>query len=119
MKVYRSVIAMMSIFSVYGLTVFDKIDANSFEEACHKGADARIVFRILNDVGCPVVGAKVNAFFDMADRGEGHRVIGITDTNGVCVVEEKTVGVLRIEVSCNGHYITRDDVCFITMGHEH
>ena len=119
MKVCGAVIAMMAMFSVYGLTVLDKIGATSFEDACHKGADARVMFRILNDVGCPVAGAKVNVFFDMADRGDGHRVIWIADTNGVCVVKGKTVGVLKIEVSCDGHYLTRDDICFITMGHEH
>ncbi len=119
MKVRGTIIFMMSVFSTYGLTICGKIGANSFDEACHNGAGARVVFRILNDVGCPVAGAKVNALFDMADRGEGRRVIGITDTNGVCVVEEKTVGVVKVEVSCEGYYRTKEELCFITMGHEH
>ena len=98
---------------------FSLFGANSFQEACHEGANARVEFRVLNDLGSPVVGAKVNVFFDMADRGEGRPVIGITDTNGVCMVEGKTVGVLKIEVSCEGYYRTKDELCFITMGHEH
>ena len=98
---------------------FPLFGANSFQEACHEGANARVEFRVLNDLGSPVVGAKVNVFFDMADRGEGRPVIGITDTNGVCMVEGKTVGVLKIEVSCEGYYRTKDELCFITMGHEH
>ena len=102
-----------------GVMAFSLFGANSFQEACHEGADARVEFRVLNDLGSPVVGAKVNVFFDMADRGEGRPVIGITDTNGVCMVEGKTVGVLKIEVSCEGYYRTKDELCFITMGHEY
>lgn len=117
----RKTFFLCVVISVLGgaLMAFSLFGANSFEEACHNGAYARVVFRVLNDVGSPVVGAKVNVFFDMADRGEGRRVIGIADTNGVCVVEGKTVGVLKIEVSCEGYYRTNDKLCFITMGHEH
>ena len=117
----RKTFFLCAVISMLGgaLMAFTMFGANTFEEACHKGAYARIVFRVLNDVGSPVVGANVNVSFDMADRGEGRRVIGITDTNGVCVVEGKTVGVLKIEVSCEGYYRTNDELCFITMGHEH
>ena len=75
---------------------FSLFGANSFQEACHKGANARVLFRVLNDLQNPVAGAKVNVFFDMADRVEGRYVVGITDTNGVCVIEGKTVGVFAI-----------------------
>ena len=120
MKTRKTVCLCAVISMLRGvLMAFSLLGTNSFQEACHKGADARVVFRVVNDVGSPVVGAKVNVFFDMADRGEGRRMIGITDTNGVCVVEGKTVGVLKIEVSCDRYYRTNDDLCFITMGHEH
>ena len=101
------------------LMAFPLFGANSFQEARYKGAGARVVFRVLNDAGSPVAGSKVVVSFDMADRGEGRRVVGIADTNGVCVVEGKTVGVLKIEVSCERHYTTKDEICFIAMGHEH
>lgn len=112
---------LCAVISVIGgaLMAFSPFGANSFEEACHSGACARVIFRVLNDVGSPVVGAKVNVHFDMADIGEGRRVIGITDANGICVVEGKTVGVLKIRVSCEGYYRTSDELCLITMGHEH
>jgi len=117
----RKTFFLCAVISVIGgaLMAFSPLGANSFDEACHRGACACVVFRVLNDVGSPVVGAKVNVFFDMADRGEGRRVIGITDANGICVVEGKTVGVLKIEVSCEGYYRTNDELCLITMGHEH
>ena len=109
----------MSILPLWGIPTLDLFVPDTFQEACHKGAIARVVFRVVDDVGRPVSGAKVDVFFDMADRGEGRLVSGITDTNGVCVVEEKTVGVLKIEVSCDGYYRTLDEVCFITIGQEH
>ena len=119
MKVGREIVVLMSMLPLWGFPVLDIFGPNTFQEACHKGAKARVVFRVLNDFGAPVPGARVNVFFDMADRGEGRRVDGITNTNGICVVEEKTVGVLKIEVSCDGYYGTKEEICFIAMGHEH
>ena len=94
-------------------------DPTTFQEAYSKGAKAKVEFRIVDDAGCPVKGARVNVFFDMADRSKGHRVIAQTDTNGVCEVEEKTKGVLEIEVSREGYYRSTDLISFINMGHEH
>ena len=91
----------------------------TFQEAYSKGAKARIEFRVVDDTGCPVKGANVNVFFDMADRSKGRRVIEQTDTNGVCIAEEKTKGVLEIEVSREGYYRSGDLISFINMGHEH
>ena len=120
MKTERTVCLCIVVSMLSGvLMAFFLFGANSFQEACHKGANARVLFRVLNDLQNPVAGAKVNVFFDMADRVEGRYVVGITDTNGVCVIEGKTVGVLKIEVSCQGYYRTKDELCFITMGHEH
>ena len=120
MKTERTVCLCIVVSMLSGvLMAFSLFGANSFQEACHKGANARVLFRVLNDLQNPVAGAKVNVFFDMADRVEGRYVVGITDTNGVCVIEGKTVGVLKIEVSCQGYYRTKDELCFITMGHEH
>ncbi len=91
----------------------------TFQEACHKGADARVEFRVVDDEGHPVCGASVNAFFDMTDRSKGRRVIVQTDTNGVCVAEAKTMGVIEVDVSREGFYRSGDLISFINMGHEH
>ena len=91
----------------------------TFQEACHKGADARVEFRVVDDEGNPVSGASVNAFFDMTDRSKGRRVIVQTDTNGVCVSNAKTMGVIEIDVSREGYYRSGDLISFINMGHEH
>ena len=93
--------------------------SRAFENACHNGADARVEFHVVDDVGKPVPLAKVNVFFDMMDRSKGRRIIGDTDTNGIFVAEAKTGGVLEIEVSREGHYRSTDLISFIGMGHEH
>ena len=92
---------------------------STFQEAYQKGAEARIGFKIIDDLGLPVSGATVNVFFDMVDRGMGRRIIGETDTNGVYVAEAKTMGVLEIKVSREGYYSSTDRISFIDMGREH
>lgn len=93
--------------------------SRAFENACHNGADARVEFNVVDDVGKAVPLARVNVFFDMMDRSKGRRIIGDTDTNGVFVAEARTGGVLEIEVSREGHYRSTDLISFIDMGHEH
>lgn len=93
--------------------------SRAFEKACHNGADARVEFHIVDDVGKSVPLARVNVFFDMMDRSKGRRIIGETDTNGVFVAESRTGGILEIEVSRDGYYRSTDLISFIDMGREH
>ena len=109
----------MVVLRVFSACAFFWGGATTFQEAYSKGAKAKVEFRVVDDAGCPVKGANVNVFFDMADRSKGRRVIAQTDTNGVCVVEEKTKGILEIEVSREGYYRSTDLISFIGMGHEH
>ena len=112
-------IVFMAMVSMWGLSGYAIFGLTPFQEAYQKGAEARVVFRVLDDGGAPVQGATVDVFFDMADRSKGRRVVVRTDTNGICVAEAKTKGVLKIKVSCDRYYSTRDEICFITMGQEH
>ena len=93
--------------------------SRALENACHNGADARVEFLVVDDVGKAVTLARVNVFFDMMDRSKGRRIIGDTNTNGVFVAEARTCGVLEIEVSREGHYRSTDLISFIDMGQEH
>ena len=95
------------------------LEMTPFQKACRDGADARVEFHIVDDMGLPVANARVNVFFDMIDRSKGKRVIGCTDTNGVFIAEAKTGGVLEIEVTGDGYYKTTDKMCFIEMENEH
>ena len=93
--------------------------SREFENACHNGADARVVFRVVDDMGMPVHNARVNVFFDMIDRSKGRRIVGNTDTNGVFVAEAKTGGILEVEVTGDHHYRSKRKISFIAMGGEH
>ena len=114
-----SIVVLMAVISTWTFPGYAIFGLTPFQEAYQKGAEARVVFRVLDDGGSPVQGATVDVFFDMADRSKGRRVVVRTDTNGVCVAEAKTKGVLQIKVTCDGYYKTKDEICFITMGHEH
>ncbi len=92
---------------------------SEFENACQKGARARIEFHIIDDEGSPVSNATVNTFFDMIDRSKGKRIIGNTNTNGVFVAEATTGGEIEIEVSKKQYYPSKAAVCLINMGNEH
>ena len=120
MKTNKSTIAvLLAMVSVCGVYAYAGFGLTPFQEAYQKGAEAKIVFSVIDDDGSPVKDARVNVFFDMADRSKGRRVIAQTDTNGVCVVNEKTKGVLEIEVLCKGYYRSTDLISFIDMGREH
>lgn len=93
--------------------------SREFENACHNGADARVEFHVVDDMGMPIHNARVNVFFDMIDRSKGRRIIGNTDTNGVFVAEAKTGGILEVEVTGDHHYRSKRHMSFIAMGSEH
>ena len=108
-------------FVVFALCLSHRVDAVSpeFESACHNGAEARVEFHVVDDMGKPVHNAKVDVFFDMTDRSKGRRIVGNTDTNGVFVAEAKTGGILEVEVTGDHHYRSKRKISFIAMGSEH
>ena len=108
-------------FAVLAFCLSHRLGAVSpeFDNACHKGAEARVEFHVVDDMGKPVHNARVNVFFDMADRSKGRRIVGHTDTNGVFVAEGKTGGILEVEVSGDHHYRSKRRISFIAMGSEH
>jgi len=116
----KSTVAMLGVVAATLASPALAMSAPStFQEAYQKGAEARVEFKVIDDLGFPVSGATVNVFFDMVDRGMGRRIIGDTDTNGVYVAEAKTMGVLEIKVSREGYYSSTDRLSFIDMGREH
>lgn len=82
-------------------------------------AEARIVFHLRDDAGAPVDTAKVNVFFDMADRSKGVRVVSHTDTNGICEVVGQTRGVIEVSLEKEGYYRSKGEICLISQGDEH
>lgn len=109
-----ALLTVASTFAAYAL-----FGPDTFQDAYRVGAKAKVEFKVLDDEGNPVQGARVNVFFDMAGRSKGRRLIDTTDTNGVFVAEARTKGVLEIEVSSDAYYTTKDELSFIYMGREH
>ena len=112
-------LTLLTSILMHSAYAFLGLEMTPFQKACRDGADARVEFHIVDDMGLPVANARVNVFFDMIDRSKGKRVIGNTDTNGVFIAEAKTGGVLEIEVTGDGYYKTTDKMCFIEMKNEH
>ncbi len=116
----ESFVGTLTVISMLGSFPASAIfSLGNFQNAYHEGALARVEFSVSDEIGNPIRGAKVNVFFDMADRSKGERMIVTTDANGVCMAEAKTKGVMEIEVSGDGYYRTKDRISLIAMGQEH
>ena len=89
-------------------------------QALTKGAQTKIELHIQDDDGTPVPDAKIKAYLGMNFRPKGTWVNGITDTNGVFVLEGKTCGdEIEVFVTKTGFYGTRLVYCYAKMGEEH
>ena len=91
-----------------------------FERAHIRGAKTRIVLKAVDDVGNPVAGASIHVLMGMNYRLKSYDIDGVTDTNGVFVVEGKTTGnEIEITARKDGHYEVFKKLCFIAMGDEY
>lgn len=108
--------AVLSCISTYG-----RIVDPAFESAHIKGADARIVLKAIDDAGNPVAGASIHVLMGMNFRLKSYDIDGVTDTNGIFVVEGKTTGnEIEITATKDGYYIpSKKRLCFISLGNEH
>lgn len=92
----------------------------SYREARKSGAMAKIKIHIVDDLGHNVSDADVSVFFGMNFRPKGHYLKGVTDTNGIFIVEGRTCGdEIIIDVRKQGFYNSVKKLCFAKMGAEH
>ena len=88
------------------------VDA-SLKDAYFKGADAKIIYRVVDDEGMPVEGASAHIWFRTT-----HPKLVIddwtvnTDSNGVFIAEHRTNDRLSCRISKDGYYHTFDRVTF-------
>ena len=92
-----------------------------FERAQIRGAKTRIVLKAVDDVGNPVAGASIHVLMGMNYRLKSYDIDGVTDTNGIFVVEGKTTGnEIEITAMKNGYYQpSKERLCFIGIGNEY
>lgn len=108
-------VCISSVVSAYG---YNKDP--DYRRARIKGAQARLVLRVADDEGHPVANASVHVLMGMNYRLKSYDIDGVTDTNGVFVVEGKTTGnEIEITVTKGGYYTSEKRMCFIGMGHEY
>ena len=94
------------------LNVQALVDA-SLKDAYFKGADAKIIYRVVDGEGIPVEGASAHIWFRST-----HPKLVIddwtvnTDSNGVFIAEHRTNDRLSCRISKDGYYHTFDRVTF-------
>ena len=115
----NSIIRMIMMISMLTvpLSMFAAKADKEFLHAIQYGAVAELLVRVVDDEGRPVDGAKVDARFDSAMLAPGEVKIVSTDTNGVAMITGKTGKSVSIRVSKNGYYNSRDELCYVSMGH--
>ena len=112
---------LMALFVVaIGTLIYGRDVSPEFERAHIRGAKTRIVLKAVDDVGNPVAGASIHVLMGMNYRLKSYDIDGVTDTNGVFVVEGKTTGnEIEITARKDGHYEVFKKLCFISMGNEY
>ena len=114
-RLFTTVLVVFVVGSAFAL----KKDS-AYRDARRAGALARIQVHIVDDLGRDVSNAEVRVFLGMNFRPKGHSVNGMTDANGVFVVEGKTCGdEVVIDVAKQGYYPSFQRLCFAEMGKEH
>ena len=78
---------------------------DSLKQAKTFGAKAKIVFKVVDEEGTPVSGAKISAGLLLWST-DHNGVNGVTDRKGVLVVRGATIGDVRYSVNKDGYYYT-------------
>ncbi len=82
--------------------------SKDLSNAMRYGADAKIVLRVVDDLGSPIQDARVGAGFTMNSRNKSTpTVVEHTNKDGVCVLQGKCVGEITYSVRKENHYDTR------------
>lgn len=117
----KSIVALVISLSALQAVAFATLKNDPvYREARLSGAQAKIELCIADDDGTPVPDAKIKAYLGMNFRPRGTWVNGVTDTNGVFVLEGKTCGdEIEVFVTKDGYYDSRVVYCYAKMGEEH
>ena len=113
-------LVVVAVLAVVTTSAFALRKDPAYLEARRSGALARMKIHIVDDLGHNVPDAEVNVFMGMNFRPKGYYLKGVTNTNGIYVVEGKTCGdEVVVDVAKRGHYSSVNKLCFAEMGAEH
>ena len=114
---YTMRMVIMITMSTIPFLVFAANVDKEFRAAIQYGAIAGLSVHVVDEDGHPVNEAKVDARFDSAMIAAGEVKTFSTDTNGVAVITGRTGKSISVHVSKVGYYDSRDELCYVSMGH--
>ena len=107
------------LFVLLSFLVFSREYSSNLINAMRNGANANIEIHVADEDRNPVPSAKIRVFMGMNFRERGYWLEGVTDTNGVFVIDGKTTGnEIEIYLSKCGYYDSYKKLCFVGMGNE-
>ena len=112
-------IAIVIMVSIGSLLLFAHKKDPEYLKARRSGGELRMIVSAVGDDGNSVSNAKVRVLMGMNFREKAYYIDGVTDANGLFIVEGKTTGnEIEIEVTKDGYYRGHNKVCLIAMGNE-
>ena len=104
---------LMVLWVAFAAAVLQASVDESLRQAYLKGADAKVIYRVVDDDGTPVVGATAHVWFRTTYPKKVIKDwILTTDTNGMFVAEYRTNDRLSVGIEKTGYYHTFDRVTF-------
>ena len=104
---------LMVLWVAFAAAVLQASVDESLRQAYFKGADAKVIYRVVDDDGTPVVGATAHVWFRTTYPKKVIKDwILTTDTNGMFVAEYRTNDRLSVGIDKTGYYHTFDRVTF-------
>lgn len=119
MKILKVLVACC-VSALAASSVFSSDYSPEFLQAMTKGAKARIPLKVIDDDGISVSSVKVRVRMGMNFEERSYWIDGVTDENGLFLVEGVTTGnKIAISLSKDGYYNSNRELHFIRMGSEH
>ena len=118
MKILK-VVVVCCVSALAASSVFSSDYSPEFLQAMTKGAKARIPLKVIDDDGISVSSVKVRVRMGMNFEERSYWIDGVTDENGLFLVEGVTTGnKIAIGLSKDGYYDSNRELHFIRMGAE-
>lgn len=92
--------------------VYDAATTSEVQEAQHKGAEAKIIFRVVDDEGLPITNTVVQGTWQNDYPRKTWKETFVTDTNGVFVAEAIVGSQFGCVVEKSGYYSSSGGVKF-------
>ena len=87
-----------------------------FYRAIESGATAQLTVKVVDDVGRPVGGVKIEACFEAAFSASGEEKSLTTDTNGIAVVSGRTGKSVSLRATKDGFYGSSEKIDYVALG---